>query len=443
MRTPAERQAEGVDRRRVVRRVDQAAWAPAPTRADPVALIQTANAERLPKLVPIKMGRMATSPFSFFRGAAPVMAADLAALPTTGLRVQLCGDAHVQNIGAFAAPDGHLVFDLNDFDETIPGPWVWDLKRLAASFVLAGREAGAPDRACSGATRTLVASYREAMARFAAMTMIDLLRVEVKRHMRRGPVHDALVKAERVTPLRALERLTVAAGERRLFHDEPPLLEHVPDSTAVAVIASLRPYRDTLGPDRQLLLDSYEPHDVAFKVVGTGSVGTYDYVVLCYGAGPADPLILQIKEELASCYASSLPEASAFTHQGRRVAEGQHRMQTACDPLLGWTTLEGRDYLVRQLSDHKARVDTEHLRRGGLLAYATVAGEILAKGHARTGDAVAIAAYCGRTGKLDKAIARFATAYADQTEADHAQFVEAVRAGRIHVVPDRRRIRPA
>jgi uncharacterized protein (DUF2252 family) len=439
MQTRAERQADGVNRRHLVSRVDQAMWAPSADRFDPVALIQQTNAERLPNLVPIKMGRMTSSPFSFFRGAAPVMAADLAKLPTTGMRVQLCGDAHVQNIGAFAAPDGHLVFDLNDFDETIPGPYEWDLKRLAASFVLSGREAGDSDASSSDAVRTLVRSYREASGRFAEMTVLDLLRFEVKAHMSSGPVHAALVKAERVTPLRAVEKLTVPVGDSRRFHDQPPLLEHVSDPVAQAVLASLGRYRDTLGPDRQLVLDYYVPCDVAFKVVGTGSVGTHDFIVLCFGNGPEDPLVLQIKEELPSCYSPYLPDVPIFAHQGRRAAEGQHRMQTACDPMLGWTTLDGRDYLVRQLNDHKARVDTEDLKGGALSAYALVAGEILAKGHARTGDSVAIAAYCGRSEKLDEAIARFAVAYADQTEADHAWFVEAVRAGRIRATPDPRR----
>jgi uncharacterized protein (DUF2252 family) len=439
MKPHAERYAQGFALRRTLRRTAQAVWAAAPDRPDPIRLIQESNADRLPDLVPIKMGRMEASPFAFFRGAATVMAADLSRLPTTGVRVQLCGDAHVQNIGAFAAPDGHLVFDLNDFDETIPGPWEWDLKRLATSVVLAGREAGDKDGTCIDAVGALVRAYRTAMARMGEMPVLELLRYEVKRHMRRGPVQRVLAKAERATPQHALEKLTVATREGRRFQEDPPLVSRVPASTSQAVLDSLRSYRETLGPDRQLVLDTYVPCDVAFKVVGTGSVGTRDFIVLAFGNGPEDPLLLQIKEEVPSCYARYLADAASPGHQGRGAAEGQHRMQTACDPLLGWTAIEGRDYLVRQLSDHKARVDTDELMGRALSSYTLVAGEVLAKGHARTGDAAVIAGYCGRSAKLDRAIARFAVAYADQTESDHEAFVEAIRAGRVDAVADRRR----
>ncbi len=401
-------------------------------------LLQESNAERLPALVPIKITRMAQSPFAFFRGAAPLMALDLSKTPATGLRVQICGDAHVQNVGAFAAPDGHLTFDLNDFDETIPGPWEWDVKRMAASLVLAGREAGDTDRENADAIRAFVGAYREAMNGFAEMTFLDTVRYEVRRYLGAGPAHVALSRAERASPQHALAKLTVRAraGLPR-FHDRPPILAHVPDRVAAAVIASLASYRETLGPDRQLALDVYRPVDVAFKVVGTGSVGTRDYVVLLFGGGPADPLILQVKEELTSCYHPYLPETPPFPHQGRRVAEGQHRMQSATDPFLGWTRVEGRDYLVRQLADHKAKVEVSELAGSALVRFARVSGEILAKAHARTGDAAAIAGYCGGSDRLDRAIARFALAYADQAEKDYALFRKAIRSGVLKAAPKR------
>ncbi|MFI5184952.1 MAG: DUF2252 domain-containing protein [Vicinamibacteria bacterium] len=434
-KTPAEQRAAGRARRDKLPRTSQARWEAPLRRADPLALIEASNEGRLPELVPLKMGRMAVSPFSFFRGAAPVMAADLATLPVTGFRVQICGDAHVQNLGAFAAADGHLVFDLNDFDETIPGPWEWDLKRLAASFVLAGREAGDGEKRCAEAVSALVRSYREAMEGFADMTALDLSRVDVTRYAERGPVHAALARAERASSVHALEKLTVRARlALRRFHDRPPLLKHVPERTARHVLQALRLYRDTLPPDRQLVLDAYRPHDVAFKVVGTGSVGTRDYVVLLFGRGADDPLVLQVKEEMESCYARHLNDVPRFRHQGRRVAEGQHRMQTASDPFLGWTSLEGRDYLVRQLCDHKAKIETAELHGEALVAYAVVAGEVLAKGHARTGSASAIAGYCGATPRLDKALATFASAYADQTTLDHERLVKAIRSKRIKAV---------
>jgi uncharacterized protein (DUF2252 family) len=428
----AQRRAYGHGLRDRVSRGDQGEWKPPLHRADPVAILREANAERIQELIPLKMFRMAASPFGFFRGAAPVMAADLARFPTTGLRTQICGDAHVKNLGAYAAPDGHLVFDLNDFDETIVGPWEWDLKRLATSLVLAGREARANRKSSKDAVLALVRSYRATLDRLAGLFVLDLLRVEVRRYLESGLVHEVLLRAERVTPQHALEKLTVRGrGGTRRFHDRRPLLEHVPNDVSRAVIASLAVYRETLGPDRQIALDAYRPVDVAFKVVGTGSVGTRDFVVLLVGRGPQDPLFLQVKEAVASCYARYIPEAPSYANQGRRVAEGQHRMQTATDPLLGWTRIADRDYLVRQLADHKAGLDPAELVDDALTSYALVSGEILAKAHARTGDASAIAGYCGRGDKLGQAIAKFATAYADQTEQDHARLVQAIKAGDI------------
>jgi len=436
--TPAERRARGKHLRDRVPRSTHAGWKPWDRRPNPVVQLQEANADRLPALIPIKITRMSLSPFSFYRGAAPLMALDLSKTRATGLRVQLCGDAHVQNVGAFAAPDGHLIFDLNDFDESIPGPWEWDILRMAGSLVLAGREAGNADRENADAVGAFVRSYRESMDRFAEMTFLEIVRYEVKRYLRAGPAHVALARAERASPQHELAKLTVSAGRGlRRFHDRSPILRHVPDRVASDVIRSLASYRETLGPDRQLALDVYRPIDVAFKIVGTGSVGTRDYVVLMFGGGPHDPLMLQVKEELPSCYHGYLPDVPAFPHQGRRVAEGQHRMQSATDPFLGWTSLEGRDYLVRQLADHKAKVEVAELKGNALTRFALVTGEILGKAHARTGDAASIAGYVGRSDRLDRAIARFALRYADQTEKDYGLFRRAIRSGVLKAAPRR------
>jgi uncharacterized protein (DUF2252 family) len=385
---------------------------------------------RLPDLLPIKHGRMAVSPFGFFRGAVATMVADLGTLPVTGLAVQICGDAHVRNLGAFAAPDGHLVFDVDDFDETTRGPWEWDLKRLATSFVLAGREAGMRDRFCVDAVRDLAHWYRTSLARFAEMPFLRLERYEIHRHTQSGPVRAILQKAERSMPQEVLAKLTV--GGRRgtpRFAARPPLLVPEPAGTARLVVGSLKGYRATLSAERQLVLDRYRPIDVAFKVVGTGSVGARDYVVLALGRGTHDPLMLQVKESFRSAYAPLVGDDGM--HPGRRVAEGQRRMQTWSDPLVGWTSIGPRPFLVRQLSDHKASVEPGELRGSALHEYAAVCGEIFAKAHARTGDAAAIAAYCGVGPRFDRALGRFALAYADQTTADYERFLRAIRAGRV------------
>jgi uncharacterized protein (DUF2252 family) len=428
----AERNAAGRRCRDIIGRGEHGTWVADADRADPVALLLAANASRVAELLPVKWNRMAASVFAFFRGAAPLMAADLAGRPVTGLNVQLCGDSHVRNLGAYAAPDGHRVFDLNDFDETTTGPWEWDIKRLGVSFLLASREAGGRDKDALDAILQLVASYRESLSRFAAMRGLDLVSYEVRRHSKSGPIRAVLQKAERATAAKTLQKLTTpdSAGTPR-FHDQPPLLRHVDDADAAKVVAALRPYRDTLGADHRQVLDLYHVVDVAFKVVGTGSVGTRDYVVLLLGRGADDPLFLQIKEELPSCWAPYLPNAPVFTNEGQRVAEGQHRLQTVTDAFVGWTQIDQAGYLVRQLADHKAAVDPADLKGDALAEYALVCGEVLAKAHARTGDAAAIAGYCGRSDRLDNALGRFAVAYAEQTAQDYAAFMSALRDGKL------------
>ena len=396
-------------------------------------VLLTANAGRLSEVLPIKWARMAASPFGFFRGAAPLMAMDLAGHPVTGLTVQLCGDAHVRNLGAYAAPDGHLVFDLNDFDETMAkAPWEWDAKRLATSIILANREAGGADTEGALAVREFVRSYRRSLGRFAAMPVLELMKYLVHRYAEGGCVRKILQKAAHATPAKNLAKLTVPgpAGEPR-FHDQPPLLSHVDDARARTLIAALGSYRGTLSVDRQQVLDAYRPVDVTFKVVGTGSVGTRDYVVLLLGNGPGDALFLQVKEELPSAWAREPREAAPSIHQGKRVAEGQQRCQTVTDPLVGWTTIDGRDYLVRQLADHKATLDPLELTGDVLVEYAQVCGESLAKAHARTGDVAALAGYCGKAERLDRALADFALVYAAQTTQDHAALVATIQSGRL------------
>ena len=426
----AERRAAGKALRDRLNRPDQGAFAPPGDRPDLVALLKAHNARRIQDLLPIKWGRMAASPFSFFRGSAGLFAADLGPGPVTGIPVQLCGDAHLLNLGAYAAPDGHLVFDLNDFDETLAGPWEWDLKRLCASVVLAGREAGQTDRSAQDAVLALVWAYREGMARFAEMRALELVRHDVLPGDHGPVLKDVLAKATRDTPARLLDKVTEGtdSGGRR-FQAHPPLLAPVPEATAQALLAAWPAYRETVVPGRQRVLEAYLPVDIAFRVVGTGSVGTTCLVALCFGRGPDDPLFLQFKSEEPSVWAPYLPPGDAIAHQGRRVALGQHRVQTWVDPFLGWARFEDRDFLVRQWSDHKASISVEELKGPLLQDYAALSGGILAKAHARTGDAAMLAGYLGDGDKLDQALADFAQAYADQVERDHQRFLAAIREG--------------
>lgn len=374
---------------------------------------------RVPQLVTLKYERMLASPFGFFRGAVPVMAADLALLPHTGIVNQICGDAHVRNLGAFAAPDGRLVFDINDFDETTRGPFEWDIKRLATSLIVIGREIGIKRSDCEEAVQRFITRYRKYIDTFARMPVIDMVRFQVHRLQRIAPVSTALLKAERSTPTHTLEQLTVPAKEKtkRVIKNEPPLLTRLTSSQARAVLASLHEYTKTLLPERQHFFAQYRPVDVGFKVVGTGSVGLRDYLVYMEGNGAGDPLFLQIKEEPLSGYAKYVANHGPH-HQGQRVAEGQRAMQFQSDPFLGWTTIANRNYLVRQLNDHKASIEVDDLKGPGLLEYAEMCGELLARGHSRSGDACLLSGYLGNGERFGDAIVKFADAYADQTERD-------------------------
>jgi uncharacterized protein (DUF2252 family) len=350
------------------------------------------------------------------------MAADLAMLPSTGILTQLCGDAHIRNVGAFAAPDGRLVFDLNDFDETIRGPFEWDLKRMASSLILAGRASGHKNSSSRDAVIQCITQYAALMRILAQMPAIEMNRFQVHRIGTVQPIHTALLKAERATPLHTLEVLTEPAHHEdnapRRFKEAPLQLWRITGREKSEVLASLGPYTTMLEPQRQHLLSLYRPIDVAFKVVGTGSVGLRDYCIYFEGNGPGDPLFLQIKEEPASGYAAYLPDAHPPHQNGQRVAEGQRAMQVQSDPFLGWTHMGGRDYLVRQLNDHKSSVELEDLAKDGLAAFAQVCGELLARSHARAGDPLVISGYLGNGANFAEALADFGSAYADQTEKD-------------------------
>jgi uncharacterized protein (DUF2252 family) len=420
--TPQERRSLGQARRKQVGRQQHGELKPKARQSSALELVARSMHGRVPALIQLKYQLMAASPFGYFRGAVPVMAADLSVLPSTGIVCQLCGDAHVRNLGAFAAPDGRLVFDINDFDETIRGPFEWDLKRMAASLVLAGRESGHKEASARQAVEKFVVRYAAQMRSFAKMPSLEVGRFQVHRMSEVAPVHDALLKAERASPQHTLEKLTELASEKpgatRHFIESQPMLARVTGRKAAAVLAALGAYREMLEPQRQHLLSLYRPVDVAFKVVGTGSVGLRDYCIYFEGNGPKDPLFLQIKEEPASAYAPYLTDAHPQHHNGQRVAEGQKAMQVQSDPFLGWTHIAGRDYLVRQLNDHKGSIDLEDLENSGLEAYAEVCGELLARGHARSGDPQILAGYIGSGDGFAEALAKFGEAYADQTEKD-------------------------
>jgi uncharacterized protein (DUF2252 family) len=423
--TPEQRTKLGQARRKLLGRQQHNALNIRARQRTPLELLERSMRGRVPALVKLKYELMADSPFGYFRGAVPVMAADLAALPNSGIVCQLCGDAHVRNVGAYAAPDGRLVFDINDFDETIRGPFEWDLKRMAASISLAGRGSGHKGSAVRRAVEECVLHYTALMKAFAKMPHLEVGRFQVHRLGQVAPVHAALLKAERATPAHTLneltEPITTRSGTSRRFKEIKPMLSRLSQAQAATVLASLEPYRKMLEPQRQHLLSFYRPVDVAFKVVGTGSVGLRDYCIFLEGNGPDDPLFLQVKEEPASGYNAYLPNAHPDHHNGKRVADGQRAMQLQSDPFLGWTNIGSRQYLVRQLNDHKGSIDLDDLAGDGLGAFAAVLGELLARGHARSSDPNVLSGYLGSGNGFARALATFGQLYADQTEKDWAE----------------------
>lgn len=442
-----ERVAAGVQARKQMRRVEHAKWEEKWRKESPLELMKASMEGRVASLVGLKYERMMASPFGYFRGAVPVMAYDLSLLPRTALTTQLCGDAHVRNLGAYAGPDGRLLFDINDFDETMEGPFEWDVKRMATSLVLAGREAGEKRLHCREATRVFLEQYRTTMWELARIPVLGVARYQVRRLRDVAPVDGILRMAERATPLHTLEALTELVGPAgkkgsgkgmagkgvagksvaRRFKTVKPVLTSVTGVVRQQVLDSLALYGESLEPQRRRMLAQYVPVDVAFKVVGTGSVGLRDYVIYLQGNGAGDPLFLQVKEEVQSAYVPYLGGARKKEHQGRRVVDGERAMQVQSDPFLGWTTLDGREYLVRQLNDHKATIMPQDLKATGLLEYAGVCGELLARGHARAGECAMVAGYIGTSERFDEAVGRFAAAYADQTEKDWEGLVKAKR----------------
>ncbi|MFE5892210.1 DUF2252 domain-containing protein [Streptomyces sp. NPDC056462] len=414
-------------------------------RPDAVAAVEESNLGRLPELTPIRVGRMAATPFAFLRGSAGLMAYDLARTPMTRIRAQICGDAHAANFGLYGDARGGLVIDLNDFDETLYGPWEWDLKRLATSLVLAGREAGADEDACRKAAHDTVGAYRRTMRLLAKLPVLDawnaIANEELVSHT---DAHDLIGTLKRVaekargnTSGRFAAKSTEPTGDGgRRFVDAPPVLRRVPDAEAAAVAASLESYLGTLSEDRHPLLSRHAVHDVAFRVVGTGSVGTRSYVVLLLDHR-GESLVLQVKEVRPSALVPHLVTAGFEVpepeHEGRRVVLGQKRMQVVSDILLGWTTVEGRPFQVRQFRNRKGSVDPAALAADQIDDYARMTGALLARAHSHSADPRLVSGYCGKNEELDESIASFAVAYADRTEADHTALVSAVRAGRIAV----------
>jgi uncharacterized protein (DUF2252 family) len=457
---PADRAAAGKAARDTAPRSSHGEWKPPADRADPVELLEHQAVSRVGQLVPLRYGRMLASPFAFYRGAAAVMAADLAPTPKSGFEVQLCGDAHLSNFGAFASPERQLVFDVNDFDETLPGPWEWDVKRLAASFAVAGRERGFDRAERRRIVCAMASEYRQAMRRMAEMGNLEVwyqrldqaaitegwgtaVGAKEKKTFERG-----VAKARAKDRMRAFSKLAREVdGELRIVSDPPlivPIEELADEAEGVDVEARVleifSDYRDSLELDRCALLDGYRFVDAAFKVVGVGSVGTRAWIVLLLGRDQGDPLFLQVKEAQRSVL-EPYAAPSRFDHQGERVVQGQRLMQAASDVLLGWVRAKGvdgrrRDFYVRQLWDWKGSARVESMDRRGLTAYAEICGTTLAHAHARGGDRIAIGAYLGKGDTFDRALAEFAEAYADQNERDYESLRDAVNKGRVEATSE-------
>ncbi len=457
-----QRKAKGQMARVENPRVDLSIWKPAADRADPVALLTSQDTTRVQELVPVRHARMAVSAFTFYRGAALVMAADLASQPRSSLEVQLCGDAHLSNFGLFAAPDRSVIFDVNDFDETNPGPFEWDVKRLATSFILAARDNGLSGKVGRAAAEAAATSYRQSMAAFAEMREIEIWydRIDVDRlvtAVRNLPtdkgksatkseakaeatIHGDAAKARLRDAWSAIEKITEVVDGKRRFRDQPPLLTRLdiaPDA-AGRINALFREYRATLQDDRQALLKRYEIIDMGHKVVGVGSVGLLAFVLLLRGRDEDDLMVLQVKQAQASVL-EPYTRKSAFTKHGHRVVTGQRLMQAASDSFLGWIDGPlGRSYYVRQLRDMKWSPDPATLNKKRIGRYAVLCGHTLARAHARSGDAIAISAYLGTGRAFDKAITVFAESYADQTEQDFAAFTAAIADGQLSAHEDDR-----
>jgi uncharacterized protein (DUF2252 family) len=441
--------AEGRELRRAVPRSSLGDWTVADAPRDPIAILESQGEQRIPELLPFRYGRMAASPFGFFRGGAAVMAHDLSTLPMTGLRVQACGDAHVSNFGEFATPEGNIVFDINDFDETLPGPWEWDVERLCASLAVVARQQALSSRDQHLVVRAAARHYRRRMGYYAGLRTLDLWRERIRiqdvvAHFPkrfRALVQRDVEKARRKDHLRAVARLTVESDGQHRFIEDPPLivrLEHTEFDLGEAM-ATIDNYRLTLTDDRRELVDRYRLVDIARKAVGVGSVGTHCWVVLLEGPSHADDnwIVLQVKEAQASVLEPYVG-ASALDHHGLRVVAGQRLTQAASDIFLGWTQgpISGRHYYVRQLWNVKGQGDPMIMEVNNLAHYGALCAWALARAHARTGDALKIAGYLGSGDVFDRAMVRFADEYAAVNEADHAALLSAISSGRVEAADE-------
>ncbi|MGR8941069.1 MAG: DUF2252 domain-containing protein [Gammaproteobacteria bacterium] len=449
-RSRADRKDEGKAMRLAVPLASHAEWQAPPDRRDPIELLIESSVGRVPELLPIRYGRMMQSPFTFYRGAAVIMAADLAGLPCTGIRVQACGDCHLLNFGTFGTPERRLIFAINDFDETLPAPWEWDIKRLAASFVVAGRHNGFSAGEARDSAQACARSYREHMREFSKMRALDLWYFSIDAEALNETIEDETARArgrKRIAKARDRdvldedfpELVTFEGGVHRI-RDNPPLIYHTQgEEEAVArarVLEAFERYRATLAEDRRLLLDRYEFKDLAMKVVGVGSVGTRCAIMLLMG-GAEDPLFLQVKEARASVLEPYAGQ-SLYPNHGQRVAMGQRLMQSATDIFLGWVESElGNHFYVRQLRDMKIKPFVELYGPSLMNQYAEACGMALARAHARSGDAAKIAGYLGKKEDFDMALADFSEAYADQNELDYQALVQAVQQGRLEVYLER------
>jgi uncharacterized protein (DUF2252 family) len=437
------RRAEGKMLRGATPRESHADWKPEKNRPDPLKLLVESNRGRQANLVPLRMGRMAASPFAFLRGSAGVMASDLSTTPISGIPVVIDGDAHLNNFGMYGTPQREVVFDINDFDEAVIGPWEWDLKRLTASVNVAGRQNGLNRRERAAAVRQCVKGYRFNARRLQDMGVLDIWYLHAYPG-RENPIVKADPKSKAVfrkTLAKAMHTdnrtLMPKVADRKsngswTFRDDPPVLTRVDGATKQKVIEGLNRYSLTLPRERRLMLGHYHIADVAHRVVGVGSVGTRAYLVLLFGNSEGDPLFLQVKEAMAPAHGPFLPPAlGEFQHNGKRVIIGQRALQASSDPMLGYAEIDGRDFYVRQMKNLKASIPVEWLTGESFNFYAWVCGAILARAHARTSDAARIAGYCGNSRVLDESLAQWAEAYGDQTEADHEALVAAIRRGQI------------
>jgi uncharacterized protein (DUF2252 family) len=448
LRRPARPRAERYELGRSLRdhapRTGLQYWEPAADRVDPVEQIIEAHQGRVSGLIPVRVGRMIASPYAFLRGSANIMADDFATLPRSGITPVICGDAHLGNFGFYASPERKLVFDLNDFDEAHPGAWEWDLRRLVVSVHVAGRQNGFRESACGDAVKHCVAEYREQIDHLAEQPLlarsfdqldVDRLRAAASKASFREEIDRAARRARRRTSDRALPRFTEQRDGTARLVEEPPLITRPSDADREQLAAALDGYLNTLPPHWARILAGYRIVDIAHKVVGVGSVGLRAYVALCEGSSPDDVVFLQLKQARRSVVAKHQHgDAAWHRHQGQRVVEYQQALQTVSDPLLGWTTVDERQYYVRQFRDMKGAILVEDMSAGSLADYAGICGYLLAKSHARTSGASMIAGYIGGSDKLDEMLCRFARAYADQVESDHAQLVDAVARGVLSAV---------